>query len=42
MTLKQCDLEKKDTIIDLMAEKLEKDTEWFFSEFDDLMKILNF
>ena len=32
------DLKKKDKIIDLMAERLEHDTEWFFSEFDDYKK----
>lgn len=34
----QNDLEKKDKIINLMAERLEHDTEWFFSEFDDYKK----
>ena len=32
------ELEKKDKIINLMAERLEHDTEWFFSEFDDYKK----
>lgn len=31
-------LEKKDKIIDLMADKLVQDTEWFYSEFDNYTK----
>ena len=34
----QAELEKKDKIIDKMAEKLVKDTEWFYSEFDNYTK----
>ena len=32
------ELDKKDKIINLMAERLAKDTEWFFSEFDNYTK----
>ena len=32
------ELDKKDKIINLMAERLEHDTEWFFSEFDNYTK----
>jgi hypothetical protein len=38
VTLKQCELDKKDKIIDLMAEMLVKDHEWFYSEFDNYTK----
>ena len=31
-------LENKDKIIDLMADKLVQDTEWFYSEFDNYTK----
>ena len=34
----RAELEKKDKIINLMAERLEHDTEWFYSEFDDYKK----
>lgn len=32
------ELGKKDMIIDLMAKQLEKDTEWYYSKFDDYTK----
>lgn len=31
-------LKKKDKMIDLMAERLAEDTEWFYSEFDNYIK----
>ena len=31
----QIELEKKDKIIDLMAEQIKKDTDWFYGEFDN-------
>lgn len=31
-------LQKKDKMIDLMAERLAEDTEWFYSEFDNYTK----
>lgn len=31
-------LENKDKMIDLMAERLAEDTEWFYSEFDNYTK----
>ena len=34
----QTKIEKKDKIIDLMAERLAEDTEWFYSEFDNHTK----
>ena len=32
------ELKKKDKMIDLMAERLAEDTEWFYSEFDNYTK----
>ena len=32
------ELDKKDKIINLMAERLAEDTEWFYSEFDNYTK----
>lgn len=38
VTLKQCELDNKDKIINEIAEMLVKDHEWFYSEFDNYTK----
>lgn len=35
MEQQQKELDKKDKVIDLMIEQIEKDTEWYYGEFDN-------